>query len=234
MGDERRVQHARMRIGATARHRVLVCAVRHKRKAPMSRRMAILSILILAAMAGFAQFRPRKSRTKPAKCEDTAQTQWELNDCASKDNREAEKELKVLYEQLLARASQKPTYRQKIEAEQTAWIAYRDAALEAKYPAQDKQAGYGSVYPMCYGWYRAALIRRRSEEIKELLEAPEGDVCSGEWAVPPEKSTCHAPRNRLTVSKQERFASACACLGKLLPNVLGFRARVAFHVRSPF
>lgn len=119
------------------------------------------------------------SSSKAGGCE-TAKTQLEMNQCSAAEEKNAEAELNRLYKQLIARASNQ-AYRKKIEASQQAWLAYRDAELEAKYPAQDKRSEYGSVYPMCSANDRTDLIRERIEEIRSLLNNSD-DVCAGEWA----------------------------------------------------
>ncbi len=61
---------------------------------------------------------------------------------------------------------------------QTAWLAYRDAHLEALYP-QDP-ATYGSVHGMCRCIVLNRMTRERIETLQKWLSpAPEGDVCAG-------------------------------------------------------
>lgn len=129
---------------------------------------------------GQSESQERSRSVKPKGCE-TASTQLEMNQCSAAEAKDAEAELNRLYQQLLARTSN-PVYRRKIEAAQKAWLAYRDAELEAKYPAEDKRAEYGSVYPMCTANDQTDLTRARIEEIKTLLNSSEGDMCAGEWA----------------------------------------------------
>ena len=81
----------------------------------------------------------------------------------------------------MAKAPQ-PAYRKKIETAQKAWAAYREAELELLYPAEDKQANYGSMYPMCCANDRAQLTRRRSREIRALLRGD--NKCAEEWIGP--------------------------------------------------
>jgi uncharacterized protein YecT (DUF1311 family) len=45
----------------------------------------------------------------------------------------------------------------KIKAAERAWITYRDAYMDATYPAKDKQAEYGPIYPMEANLLRAKL-----------------------------------------------------------------------------
>ena len=138
--------------------------------------------LLLVVSYGITWTQAGSQQSSSAKTEgcDNAKTQLEMNQCSAAEQKNAEAELNSLYKHLIARASN-PAYRKKIEAAQKAWIAYRDAELEAKYPAQDKRGEYGSVYPMCSANDRTDLIRERIEEIKSLLNNSD-DVCAGEWA----------------------------------------------------
>ncbi len=142
-------------------------------------RTAIAIVLLFAAVCCLESFAQSKRKPGAQNC-GSAKTQLELNECANAEEQKAEEEMNQLYRQLLALASKNPGYREKLEAAQKAWLAYRDAELEAKYPAQDKRAEYGSVYPMCFADHRTELTRQRSEEIKALLKRTE-DVCAGEW-----------------------------------------------------
>jgi len=149
----------------------------------MQRATATVFVLIACSLCVSAQSKRRVHSSKAKDCSDTAQTQSALNECAGKKLSKTDLELGALYKRLLAKASN-PVYRQKVEAAQTAWIAYRDAELEAKYSAENKQERYGSVYPMCFADDRVELTRQRIEELRALLRAEEGDVCAGEWTRP--------------------------------------------------
>jgi len=142
-------------------------------------RLGTVSLLAATLSAGgFAQAKAKSQGPEAKDCA-TAKTQLELNECAGAEEQKAEEEVNRLYQQLLARASANPAYREKLEAAQRAWLAYRDAELEAKYPAQDKRAAYGSVYPMCFANDRTDLTQERIEGIKALLNQTD-DVCAGD------------------------------------------------------
>src|SRR5579872_2389576 len=101
--------------------------------------IAFLVVSIPALAQDSAQYRA---------CNDKAKTQGEMNACASEDVGRAEAELNSVYRKLLVRAASQPEAVAKIKASESAWITYRDAYIEASYPAKDKQTEYGSVYPM--------------------------------------------------------------------------------------
>jgi uncharacterized protein YecT (DUF1311 family) len=63
---------------------------------------------------------------------------------------------------------------------QRAWLTFRDAELEAKYPCGDKQSHYGSVCPMRANLFLAQRTQERIQHLREWLDGTEeGDVCAG-------------------------------------------------------
>ena len=54
-------------------------------------------------------------------------------------------------------------------------LSYRDAYMDAMYPAENKQAEYGSIYPMEADLLRAKLTQRQVTALKELLRQYSGD-----------------------------------------------------------
>lgn len=89
----------------------------------------------------------------------------------------ADNELNATYQQLLKRAAGNPRAVGKIKAAQRAWLIFRDAQIEAFYPADDKQKEYGTVFPMRADLLLADLTRQRTKMLKEMLNSVEGDVC---------------------------------------------------------
>jgi uncharacterized protein YecT (DUF1311 family) len=104
------------------------------------------------------------------RCMDKAITQLAMNSCANEEALRVEAELKGLQQKLALAARKEPGAIDKIGAAARTWIAYRDAYLEAMYPAKDKQAAYGSIFPMEFGLLRAKLTRRQIEALRELLK----------------------------------------------------------------
>jgi len=107
-----------------------------------------------------------------------AKTQAELNECAGNDLKHADDELNATYQQLLKKAGNDAVALRKIKAAQRAWVLFRDAQIEAFYPAEDKQKEYGSVFPMCADLLLADLTKERTKMLKEMLNSVEGDVCA--------------------------------------------------------
>lgn len=109
-----------------------------------------------------------------------AQTQNESNQDACARLKQADEFLNKSYNQVLSEYRKNTTLIRKLRVSQRAWVAYRDAQIEALYPAADKRAEYGSVYPVCRCSALAALTAQRADELKKWIDgAQEGDVCAG-------------------------------------------------------
>ena len=61
-----------------------------------------------------------------------------------------------------------------MKAAERAWVAYRDAYIEAMYPAKDEQTEYGSMYPLDVDLLRAKLTQRQTLALRELLKQYSG------------------------------------------------------------
>ena len=145
----------------------------------------LLVVFLLASMSVLAQ----DSAVYRA-CNKKAKTQAEMNVCASDEAGRVDTELNEVYRKLLSQAGSQEDAVAKIKAAERAWIAYRDAYVDAMYPAKDKQAEYGSVYPMEANLVRAKLTQRQVTALKELLQQYSGDEQSGTSASEkPTKST---------------------------------------------
>jgi len=103
-------------------------------------------------------------------CSNGAKTQAEMNECASAEASHADKELNQAYVEVLAKAASVPESAAKVKAAEQAWIAFRDAYIEATYPAKDKATEYGSMYPLEVELLRAKLTRRQIAALKDLLK----------------------------------------------------------------
>jgi len=112
-------------------------------------------------------------------CNEKAKTQMEMSACASEEAARADAELNEVYRKLLSHAGSQEEAVAKIKTAERAWIAYRDAYMDAMYPAKDKQAEYGSIYPMEADLLRAKLTQRQVTALKELLQQYGGEEHSG-------------------------------------------------------
>src|SRR5438445_12246147 len=112
-------------------------------------------------------------------CDKTAQTQGDLTECGSNDYKGTEDALNRTYQRLLNKAAADSVAVEKIKAAQTAWVAFRYAQIAALYPAEGKQAKYGTVFPMCANLALADLTRERTKMLEHMFNPIEGDVCDG-------------------------------------------------------
>jgi uncharacterized protein YecT (DUF1311 family) len=107
-------------------------------------------------------------------CNDKANTQVEMNACASEEARRADNDSDEIYRLLLSKAASQPEAVAKIKAAERAWVAYRDAYMDAMYPAENKPVEYGSIYPLEANLLRAKLTRQQAAALKELLKRYNG------------------------------------------------------------
>lgn len=126
------------------------------------------AFLILASMLCSAQ----NSATYRA-CSRQANAQREMNVCANEESVRVDHELNQIYELLLSKARGRPLAIAKVQAAQMAWITYRDAYIEAMYPATDKQGAYGSVFPMEVDLLSAKLARQQINALHDILRQNE-------------------------------------------------------------
>ena len=101
---------------------------------------------------------------------DKAKAQMEMNECASQESARVDAKLNHVYSQLLANAGSDENAVAKIKAAERAWIAYRDAYIEAMYPTPDKQAEYGSIYPMDVALLTTKLTQQHIADLQGLLK----------------------------------------------------------------
>jgi uncharacterized protein YecT (DUF1311 family) len=128
----------------------------------------------------FATCVSASQKQKPKSCWDTANTQFELNQCAGSDLDATDKELNKVYQQILKKYADDPVFIAKFKAAQRAWLQFRDAELAAVYPHESEPAYYGSVLPMCHAGEKARITFLRVKELKRWAEGiDEGEVCAG-------------------------------------------------------
>lgn len=114
---------------------------------------------------------PALAQTSPQfqACSKNAKTQLALDTCAGGELALRNKQMQSVYAQVLSRAAGQPATLAKIKAMQSAWLAYVTAYLDAMYPAANKQAQYGSIYPMAVDLARSALVQRHTLDLQGLL-----------------------------------------------------------------
>lgn len=128
---------------------------------------SLLTAVLLLLAASFAF--PQNSAQYQA-CTEKAKAQPDLNACARQEADRVDAKLNKLYAQLLAKAASDPNGIAKIKAAERAWISYRDAYLEATYPAKDKQLEYGSEYLTDVALLQAKLTQQHMADLEDLLK----------------------------------------------------------------
>jgi uncharacterized protein YecT (DUF1311 family) len=129
---------------------------------------------VLAALLVFVSI-SALSQSKDSPCWKTAMTQFDMNRCAGEDASAADTELNRVYQKLLLRVKGDDNATNKLRGAQRAWIAFRDAQIEALFPAADKQGEYGSMYPLCHSKVTTVITKERIAQLRRMLE--EKDPC---------------------------------------------------------
>ncbi len=99
-----------------------------------------------------------------------AQTQSEINQCASADYKKADKELNNAYQKALKLTSGEQ--KNLLQSAQKKWISYRDA--DCKF--QTYKSSDGTVSPMNTAICLQGKTEQRTKELQTMLNCPEGDV----------------------------------------------------------
>ena len=113
---------------------------------------------------------PARAQKPEESCFEKANTQLESNECAAKEYAEADAELNQVYKAILEKYKKDPRFVEKLRAAQRAWLAFRDAEIEAKYPHANEPGYYGSILGMCDPLYRTQLTQERVEKLREWLD----------------------------------------------------------------
>jgi len=109
-----------------------------------------------------------------------SQSQSELNQIANIGYKKADIELNDVYKKILTEYKTDSIFIDRVKKTQRIWISYRDAELEMKFPAENKQAEYGSVYSMCASEFLKELTEERIEKLQVWLKGiEEEEICSG-------------------------------------------------------
>src|SRR5260370_34152192 len=95
----------------------------HEEKTPM-RYLAIA--FLIASLPVLAQ-----DSAQYRACNEKAKAQMEMNACAGDEAARVDAELNDVYRKLLSKAASPPEAAAKIKAAERAWIAYRDAYMDA-------------------------------------------------------------------------------------------------------
>jgi uncharacterized protein YecT (DUF1311 family) len=92
-----------------------------------------------------------------------------MNGCANEEAKRVHEELNKIYKLLLSKVRSNAVAAAKIQTAQRACVAYRDAYIDAMYPAKDKQAEYGSIFPMEVDLLATKLTRQQIGALQDIL-----------------------------------------------------------------
>ena len=107
-----------------------------------------------------------------------AQAQKELNQTASGDLIKAEKELNIIYLEILKDYKEDEEFTGNLKAAQKMWTKFRDLEFKVKYPT--KAGSYGSVQGECSSMYLTELTEQRIKTLKVWLTGTSGKYpCAG-------------------------------------------------------
>jgi len=109
-----------------------------------------------------------------------SQTQLEMNNEANNKYKKADAKLNSIYQRVLDEYKLDTLFVDQLKKSQRIWIEFRNAELELKYPAENKQIEYGSTHPMCVALYLKELTEIRTKRLKIWINGTEqGDLCAG-------------------------------------------------------
>ncbi len=102
-------------------------------------------------------------------CNGPLETQSDMNICSYQDYINVDKKLNKIYARILKKYKNYPAALQNTIRAEKAWIKFRDAQLEMKYPSLKKGCFYGSIHPVIENWYLEKLTNQRIKQLEEIL-----------------------------------------------------------------
>ena len=132
----------------------------------------VLLVLVLMVLGGTLAFAEQNGEVN-------AGGQQEMFEKAYIELKQANDTLDNMCEKILNKYKDDKEFVVKFNNAQTAWAAFRNAELDAIFPAQDKR-GYGSIYPLAYAQEKTRLTLERAKQINQWLTGvPEGTLGAG-------------------------------------------------------
>ena len=124
-----------------------------------------LLILALVAISGVTSAQQKEA----SPCDSTSGTQSEANACARSRFKQADDQMKHVYDQLLSELSgygSDGKAQEKLRQAQTVWLQYRDANCDSEASIYEG----GSIRPAVYYSCLASITQERIARMKEFLE----------------------------------------------------------------
>ncbi len=119
--------------------------------------------------------------SKVSRAEDVCESGMtsDLTTCACQATEKADKELNKWYQETLKQYEDNAGIIKRLKEAQRAWIKFRDAYIESIYPNNfEDYPPAGTAMPMCLCDVQTSLINQRIQQLKNILEIPEYDVCT--------------------------------------------------------
>jgi len=124
-------------------------------------RLTLIALLALSPLAHAAE--------AEVDCKN-ANTQIDMNICASQDFKRSDTRLNQAYKQKMAQLT--PEQQTQFKTAQRNWIAFRDSDCEF----QSSGVKGGSVWPMIYSGCLQQKTEQRTKEINAIMHCEEGDL----------------------------------------------------------
>jgi len=106
-------------------------------------------------------------------------------DTAKYDYKTTDKQLNMVYNKILLESKSDTLFVKRLKEAQRAWIKFRDAQIEARFPTvkkDDQDKEYGSIYPVCACLELTELTKQRINQLEAWLNGTvEGNVCGGSY-----------------------------------------------------
>ena len=106
-------------------------------------------------------------------------SQSEMNFCAADDFAKTDDELNSVYADVLACSIGNPSFTGNLKVAQRAWIRFRDAELDSRFPVgpgENDRVLYGSMYPMLFLGEKARLTKDRTAQLRTYIEDEERNL----------------------------------------------------------
>jgi uncharacterized protein YecT (DUF1311 family) len=132
----------------------------------MTKVNAIVFLAALTSAQCLAQYSEMYGR-----CFEKALTQHALHVCANEEAVRTDTQLNELYQKILAQSKGKSALLVKVRTLERIWITYRDAYIDAMYPADDKQLEYGTSFPTEVDLLRVRLTKQHIAILQVFAQA---------------------------------------------------------------
>ncbi len=129
----------------------------------MKKVMVITLVLLLSNTVAWAD--------EEIKCNHDG-NQAELNVCAYEDYQAADKKLNDTWKSLMTKYKAEKTATAKLKAAQKAWIAFRDAEMDAMFACEedDVQTCWGSMYPLLLNSELQTMTEARTQQLQKYID----------------------------------------------------------------